>query len=113
MMRGGKKSKQGSARQRGYLRSSEIRRGATTLPATDLASLWSRRGLLTLFVSFTVLFAVGVALAQIPTVPSAPPPPPGQPSVGQDSKIRVAVNLVVLHTTLIDDPVAFAAGLMH
>src|SRR6266403_330150 len=111
MMRGGEKSKSSSARPRGFLRSTCIRRRATTLPATDLAFLWSRRGLLTLFVSFTVLFAVGVALAQIPTVPSAPPPPPGQPSVGQDSKIRVDVNLVVLHTTVIDDRGRFADGL--
>src|SRR5260370_23681636 len=88
-----------------------MRRRLPAPPATDLASLGSRRGSLTLFVSFTVLFAVGVALAQIPTVPSAPPPPPGQPSVGQDSKIRVDVNLVVLHTTVIDDRGRFADGL--
>ncbi len=70
-----------------------------------------RRGFLALLVSFTVLFGVGVALAQIPSVASAPPPPPGQPGASQDSKIRVDVNLVVLHTTVIDDRGRFADGL--
>ena len=48
-------------------------------------------------------------LGQIPSTPSAPPPPPGSGS--QDSKIRVDVNLVVLHTTVIDDRGRFADGL--
>jgi len=39
-----------------------------------------------------------------------PPPPPGASS-GQDSKIRVDVNLVVLHTTVLDDRGRFADGL--
>jgi Ca-activated chloride channel family protein len=56
---------------------------------------------------FALLFGVGAALAQIPTTPSAPPPP-GPP---QDSKIRVDVNLVVLHTTVLDDRGRFADGL--
>jgi Ca-activated chloride channel homolog len=50
-------------------------------------------------------------LAQLPSVASAPPPPPGQPGAGQESKIRVDVNLVVLHTTVIDDRGRFADGL--
>src|SRR5712692_590058 len=111
MTRAGEKSRSSSARPRGFLPSTCTRRRATTLPATDLASLWSRRGFLALLVSITVLLGVGVALAQLPAVPSAPPPPPGQPSVGQDSKIRVDVNLVVLHTTVIDDRGRFADGL--
>src|SRR6202035_4500321 len=52
---------------------------------------------------FTLLLCVGT-LAQIPTTPSAPPPPGA--SSGQDSKIRVDVNLVVLH-----DRGRFADGL--
>ena len=53
------------------------------------------------------------AAAQIPQVPSSQPPPPGQdPNAGkQDSKIRVDVNLVVLHTTVLDDRGRFADGL--
>jgi Ca-activated chloride channel family protein len=50
-------------------------------------------------------------LAQLPPVSVAPPPPPGQPAAGQDSKIRVDVNLVVLHTTVLDDRGRFADGL--
>src|SRR6202022_1152965 len=68
-------------------------------------------GFVALLASFTLLFGVGIALAQIPSVPSGPPPPPGQPTSGQDSKIRVDVNLVVLHTTVIDDRGRFADGL--
>jgi VWFA-related protein len=49
------------------------------------------------------------ALAQIPTTPSAPPPPSA--GGGQESKIRVDVNLVVLHTTVLDDRGRFADGL--
>src|SRR5713101_1131950 len=111
MTRAGERSRSSSARPRGFLPLTCTRKRATTLPATDLASLLSRHAFLTLVVSFTLLFGVGVALAQIPAVPSAPPPPPGQPSVGQDSRIRVDVNLVVLHTTVIDDRGRFADGL--
>jgi Ca-activated chloride channel family protein len=52
---------------------------------------------------------VPAAFAQIPT---APPPPPGQPAAnGQGSVLKVDVNLVVLHTTVIDDRGKFADGL--
>ena len=47
--------------------------------------------------------------AQIPTAPSQPPPPTQQNA--QDNKIRVDVNLVVLHTTVLDDRGKFADGL--
>jgi Ca-activated chloride channel family protein len=50
------------------------------------------------------------ALAQIPTTPSAPPPP-ASAGGGQESRIRVDVNLVVLHTTVLDDRGRFADGL--
>ena len=55
---------------------------------------------------------VAPSLAQIPTVPGSQPLPPGQqPSAPQDNKIRVDVNLVVLHTTVLDDRGRFADGL--
>jgi Ca-activated chloride channel homolog len=47
-------------------------------------------------------------------IPVAPPLPPGQqppPPGGQGSSIKVDVNLVVLHTTVIDDRGKFADGL--
>jgi len=55
---------------------------------------------------------VSPALAQIP-VP-APPPPPGQNSGASKqggASIKVNVNLVVLHTTVLDDRQRFADGL--
>src|SRR4051812_3422613 len=91
MTRGGEKSRLSCALPRGFLPSTCTRRRGTTLQATNPQSLSSRRGILALFVSLTALFVVGVALAQIPSVPGAPPPPPGQNTSGQDPKIRVDV----------------------
>jgi VWFA-related protein len=56
--------------------------------------------------------ALGLAsFAQIP-IPNAQPAPPGQPSnSGQGQSIKVDVNLVVLHTTVLDDRGRFAEGL--
>jgi VWFA-related protein len=64
-----------------------------------------------LLACLVLICSAAAALAQIPSVPNAPPPPPGQFTGGQDSKIRVDVNLVVLHTTVIDDRGRFADGL--
>lgn len=50
------------------------------------------------------------ALAQIP-IPNAQPAPPGQTSNSQGGSIKVDVNLVVLHTTVLDDRGRFAEGL--
>ena len=52
------------------------------------------------------------AFAQIP-VPNAQPAPPGQGSNSgvQGPSIKVDVNLVVLHTTVLDDRARFAEGL--
>src|ERR1700719_4027102 len=111
MTRAGEKSNSSCVRPRGFLPSTCTRRRGTTLQATDLVSVSTRRGFLALLVSYAALFGVGIALAQIPTVPAAPPPPPAQATSGQDSKIRVDVNLVVLHTTVIDDRGRFADGL--
>jgi Ca-activated chloride channel family protein len=64
-----------------------------------------------LLVCGIALFA-SAAFAQIP-VPSSPPPPPGQDANAgkQGSSIKVDVNLVVLHTTVLDDRQRFADGL--
>jgi Ca-activated chloride channel homolog len=53
------------------------------------------------------------AFAQLPVPVPPPPPPPGQnANAGQQgSSIKVDVNLVVLHTTVIDDRQRFADGL--
>jgi len=66
---------------------------------------------LCLIVCAAAFFASAV-FAQVP-VPSSAPPPPGQdPNAGkQGSKLIVNVDLVVLHTTVIDDRQRFADGL--
>ena len=66
----------------------------------------------TVFVLCALAFGVLPATTQIP-VPNSQPLPPGQdPNAGkQDNKIRVDVNLVVLHTTVLDDRGRFADGL--
>src|SRR5579864_9361959 len=105
MTRAGEKSRSSCARLKGFLRSTYTRRPATTRRATERSFL-SRTALLMLFAT---LVLCAVTFAQIPTTP-APPPPPGVSS-GQDSRIRVDVNLVVLHTTVLDDRGRFADGL--
>ena len=56
--------------------------------------------------------ALGLAsFAQIP-IPNAQPAPPGEiANSGQGQSIKVDVNLVVLHTTVLDDRGRFAEGL--
>ena len=59
------------------------------------------------------VLGAGVLFAQIP-VQTAPPPPPDQQTTGNaqsGSHIRVDVNLVVLHTTVLDDRGRFVEGL--
>ena len=65
-----------------------------------------------------MFYAAGVfassALAQIPITNPVPPPPPqpGQNNAGkQGAAIVTRVNLVVLHTTVLDDRQRFADGL--
>jgi Ca-activated chloride channel family protein len=54
----------------------------------------------------------GLAAAQIPVQNSAPPPPtPQDQTIQNGSKIKVSVNLVVLHTTVLDDRGKFVEGL--
>ena len=61
------------------------------------------------------LFFAAASIAQDPPpnlqVPSKQPPPPGQTGGSQGSTIKVGVNLVVLHTTVLDDRGRFADGL--
>jgi len=57
-------------------------------------------------------FSVLPAAAQIPETNSQPLPPGQNPNASpQDPRIRVDVNLVVLHTTVLDDRGRFADGL--
>jgi Ca-activated chloride channel homolog len=56
------------------------------------------------------LFLTTGASAQSPFPVVPPPPPPGQ-NPGAGAPISVSVNLVVLHTTVLDDRGRFAEGL--
>ncbi|HTP70471.1 MAG TPA: VWA domain-containing protein [Dongiaceae bacterium] len=70
------------------------------------------RNLLFLFVLAITLFFASTASAQI-QVQTPPPPPPGQntgtPQAG--GRIKLDVNLVVLHTSVLDDRGKFVDGL--
>src|SRR5438093_2800969 len=83
----------------------------TPLATKPLRSLFRSLRYLCLLVCAVGLFAPPVS-AQIP-IPNSVPPPPGQdPNAGkQGSSIKVDVNLVVLHTTVLDDRQRFADGL--
>src|SRR6266481_5471999 len=108
--RAGASLKSNCGRPRGFRRSACIPKPDITLPATE----FFRRIFPALRGFFLLLCAAAVlgsgAFAQIPV---APPPPPGQdPNAGkQGSKIVLNVDLVVLHTTVIDDRQRFADGL--
>ena len=60
-----------------------------------------------------IALLASLASAQLPVPSPPPPPPPGQTanSGKQGSSIKVDVNLVVLHTTVLDDRQRFADGL--
>jgi len=60
-----------------------------------------------------IVLLASPASAQLPVPSPPPPPPPGQVSNSgkQGSSIKVDVNLVVLHTTVLDDRQRFADGL--
>jgi Ca-activated chloride channel homolog len=63
--------------------------------------------------SVLFLVCVGKASAQVPVSPDAPPPPPSQPTAPDNKQGRIAlnVNLVVLHTSVLDDRGKFVDGL--
>ena len=64
------------------------------------------------FLLYAALFLSTGAFAQNSNpFPSSPPPPPGQDTNAGKGPIQVQVNLVVLHTTVLDDRGRFAEGL--
>jgi Ca-activated chloride channel family protein len=92
----------------------------TTPPATSRAAN-SIRAFASTYLSLAtvgllggvLLFSAVRGFAQNPQspFPSAPPPsPPGQ-DTGDKGPIKVSVNLVILHTTVLDDRGRFAEGL--
>src|SRR5262249_17611073 len=112
MMRAGGRSRLSCAHPKGFLHSMSTRKPVTTPPAIKSAQYLFLVAASTLVVCGLALNGVPAA-AQIPQVTTSQPLPPGQdPNAGkQDNKIRVDVNLVVLHTTVLDDRGRFADGL--
>ena len=87
-------------------------RRATSFFATHFFTKRFPRQFRYAFFAAILVCALGLALfAQIP-IPNAQPAPPGQTTnSGQGQSIKVDVNLVVLHTTVVDDRGRFAEGL--
>src|SRR5712664_3401471 len=109
--RAGARSKSNCAHPRDSRPLASSQRPGTTPPAISLRPrVFFCVQTLSILLCAIVLLASS-ASAQLP-VPS-PPPPPGQTAnLGkQGSSIKVDVNLVVLHTTVIDDRQRFADGL--
>jgi Ca-activated chloride channel family protein len=107
-MRAGEKLKSNCARHAGCRRLLSTPRRDTTLPATSFSL--PRRSIFA--VLFLFVFCAGALAQNSNPFPSAPPPPPGQDAgAGKSGPIQVQVNLVVLHTTVLDDRGRFAEGL--
>src|SRR6267154_1799897 len=108
----GASSRLNCERPRGFHPSASFPRLVITPPATELSRgfLPSLRYLSVLICAVAIL--ASPAFAQIPIPNSVPPPPSQNPDAGkQGPSIKVDVNLVVLHTTVIDDRQRFADGL--
>src|SRR5271169_3559477 len=107
----GAKSRLNCARPRAYHPFRSTQRPVITPRRTE-------RHKLPEFVRFGALFLLiflvggGRAFAQIPIAPTAPPPPPGQSAPdNKQGKIALNVDLVVLHTSVLDDRGKFVEGL--
>src|SRR5258705_1030818 len=111
--RGGERSRLSCAPPRDSHPSLLIQRPDTTHRHTEASKSFRRTGLPTACFLFAMLFAASGSFAQIPVATPPPPPPPGQESGTSPSggRIRVDVNLVVLHTTGNDDRGKFVEGL--
>src|SRR5216683_3261785 len=111
--RAGARSKSNCVHPRDSRPLASFQRRVTTLPAISLRPrvlCWVQT--LSILLCAIVLLA-SPASAQLPVPSPPPPPPPGQVSNSgkQGSSIKVNVDLVVLHTTVIDDRQRFADGL--
>src|ERR1017187_1187131 len=109
--RAGEKLKSVCAPRKAFRRSLPTPRPDTTPRPINSYRLFPTFALL----FFLVFFSLTAQLlrAQIPVNEPPPPPPPGlDASKSQSgSKIQVDVNLVVLHTTVLDDRGKFVEGL--
>src|ERR1700731_391568 len=110
--RAGASSRSSCAHPRDFRRLASIPRPGITRPATErFRRLFSSLRYFSLLIFGAVVFS-SAAVAQIPIPNSVPPPPSQDSNAGkQGSSIKVDVNLVVLHTTVLDDRHRFADGL--
>src|SRR6516225_8038347 len=110
----GAKSKSNCARPRAFRLSPCTPRPDTTRLRTERLPSISFARLLPVL-PLLLLFSAATALAQVvPVAPTPPPPPPGQSgqNVPENKQGRIAlnVNLVVLHTAVLDDRGKFVDG---
>src|SRR5208283_1792105 len=108
-MRAGAKSRLSCARQKASRPSLFTPKPATTPRRTELRHHSRFPFLTSTTLSLALLFLAGPLLAQIPVDTPPPPPPPDESQTG--SHIKLQVNLVVLHTTVLDDRGKFVEGL--
>src|SRR5262249_12668352 len=110
-MRGGESSKSRFVRLEDCLPSpSSPRLGITRLTTRNLRRPLSSMIILAMMVCAGALFLASPAFSQIPITP---PPPPKQNTTASQENARIItkINLVVLHTTVLDDRQRFADGL--
>src|SRR6266705_2974238 len=107
----GASSKSSCAHPKDFRRSASFQKPVTTHPATDSRPrLFFPLRYLSLLMC-ALAFVSSAAFAQVP-IPTQTPPPGQNPGVDQQgSKVIVNVDLVVLHTTVLDDRQRFADGL--
>src|ERR1700682_3931781 len=110
--RAGASSRSSCAHPRDFHRSASIPRPDITPPATEFfRRLFSSLRYFSLLICAAAVLASG-SLAQIPVTDPVPPPPGPDANGGkQGSIVKVDVDLVVLHTTVLDDRHRFADGL--
>src|SRR5262249_51999186 len=109
--RDGESSKSRFARPEDCLLSPSLPRRDITPPATR-----NLRRLPRALAALAAMVSAGALLLATPTfsqIPVTPPPPPGQNTNASQEGARIItrVNLVVLHTTVLDDRQRFADGL--
>ena len=112
MTHGGGKLRLSYERHEDCLPLLSTQRPATTPPVTKRPASYRLFAFPVALLLYALVFFASGAAAQNPIqLPNSQPPPPGQGQDKQGSSIKVDVNLVVLHTTVLDDRGRFAEGL--
>src|SRR5437764_4969726 len=109
--RGGGRSRLNCALREDSRLSPFIQRQGITRPATNATWRFFHRALSPAALLCAITLFPSPAPAQIPVTNPVPPPPGQNNTDKQGSTIITRVNLVVLHTTVLDDRQRFAYGL--